>query len=109
MPTIKVTREHAPWRDRARSYKVLIDGRQVGMLRQDDAATYTVEPGTHTVQMKIDWCTSRKLSVDVPNDGTTEVTCRPGHSSWTALYDCIFRSGSYIDIEPAQAKRTTSV
>lgn len=109
MSTINVTREHAPWRDRARSYKVLIDGRQVGSLKQDDGGTYTVEPGSHTVQMKIDWCTSRKLSVDVSSDGTARVTCRPGHSSWTALFDVIFRSGSYIDLELEKAKSTASV
>ena len=95
MSKIKVTREHAPWRDRARGYKVLIDGRQAGSLRQGDAATYTVEPGNHTVQMKIDWCTSRRLPVEVPADGTAQVTCRPGHNSWTALFDCILR-GAFL-------------
>lgn len=52
-------------RDRARAYKVMIDGQEAGTVRHGQQESFQVTPGTHEVFLKIDWCRSPKLSVEV--------------------------------------------
>jgi hypothetical protein len=41
-------------RDRARAYRVMIDGREAGTVRHGSQESFQVTPGTHEVFLKID-------------------------------------------------------
>jgi hypothetical protein len=85
-------------RDRMRAYTILIDGSAAGTLKAGQSVTLAVLPGRHTVQMKIDWCTSRVLIVSVGPHAHTTLTCAPGGPAIMAILN-LFRPGRYIKLE----------
>ena len=92
LATIVVKRTSAPWRDRKRAYKLLVDGRVAGEVRDGQEIRHTVTPGTHTVAMKIDWSGSDSLSVTLGSGETAWFVGEPASSSATALRDLLSRS-----------------
>jgi hypothetical protein len=55
---IKITRQAVPLVDRARKYKVLIDDRELGAIKSGETKSFPVDPGKHTIQLRIDWAKS---------------------------------------------------
>jgi len=69
-----------------RAYKVWIDGVAVGGLPNDSSAEFDVEPGLHTVEVSLDGMYSKKLSVEVYEQGRRRLACgRNGLLSFTAF------------------------
>jgi hypothetical protein len=85
--------------DRARAYKVMIDGQEAGTVRHGQQQSFEVAPGTREVFLKIDWCRSPKLNVDVADGGRANVTCVPSGTIWTAIFAIVFKPTSYIRAE----------
>lgn len=57
------------WMNRNRSYKVLVDGQKTGVIRNDSAEEYLVEPGQHTIRCTVDWCSSPETTLNLaPNE-----------------------------------------
>src|SRR6478609_5674044 len=57
---------------RARGFKVIIDGEELGkMITSGGSEEYELTPGMHTIQCKINWCTSPELTLRV-NEGETK-------------------------------------
>jgi adenine-specific DNA methylase len=88
-------------RDRARAYKVVIDGQEAGTVRHGNQESIQVTPGPHEVFLKIDWCRSPKLTVDVAGGQRAKVTCVPSGTIWTAIFAIVFKPTSYIRAELA--------
>ena len=99
--TIRLTRGSG-YRDKARAYKVLIDGAEVGTIKDGQEEVFEVSPGPHTLRMKIDWCKSRELAVDVPEGGEASFVCRPGGNSIMALMHAVITPGNYVQLDPAE-------
>ena len=53
------------WMNRLRSIHVYIDGKNVGSLKNGSSEEFVVEQGLHTIECKIDWCSSMPVSLDV--------------------------------------------
>ena len=53
------------WMNRVRGYKVLINGNQVGIIKNAATEEYSVEPGTNSIECKLDWCGSRTLPINL--------------------------------------------
>jgi hypothetical protein len=53
------------YRNRLRAIRVVIDGNEVGTVKNDSSEEFVVEEGKHTVQCKIDWCGSEVIDVAV--------------------------------------------
>lgn len=70
MATITINRS-SEWNNKARKIGIYIDGEKVGTLDDGESQVYKVEPGTHVVYAKIDWCRSPKISIDV-NESSKE-------------------------------------
>jgi hypothetical protein len=60
--TVRIKRKEAAWRDKRRAYKVLIDGAEIGRIRDGETRDFPVSPGQHTVRVKIDWTGSEELT-----------------------------------------------
>lgn len=107
--TIEIEREAGHWTDRGRAYKVLVDGSEAGEVRQGESKSFAVEPGSHEVQMKIDWCRSRPENVEVGAGEPARLMCRPAANPWTVLWYVTVGRLRYIelDVTPASADPPT--
>lgn len=87
------------WRNRARGFKVWIDGKEVGTIADGGSEAYPVEPGTHKLLCKIDWCSSPELELTVQEGETRFVQVGSGmkyYSLFTALMVLVLLSGPVI-------------
>jgi hypothetical protein len=100
--TIAVEREHARRRDRWRAYKVIIDEAQVGVVRDGCSESFSVTPGAHSVNLKLDWCKSDQVDLAVSDGNVIHLRCGPRGGSFTVLTDALFRSNSYLRLEKAE-------
>ena len=101
MAFIVVRRASSRWRDRLRRYKVLIDAREVGLLKRGESGRYELAPGHHVLAVGIDWKRSRSFEVSGDGDGTMSFRCGPAGSPLLALVD-LFRRGddTWLFLEP---------
>ena len=71
-------RRSSEYMNRARGFKVMIDGNEVGRIRNGASEEYAVSPGVHKVICKIDWCSSHEMEVDVKEGEKTYLHVRSG-------------------------------
>ena len=99
MSVLVVRRAHASWADRARKYRVLVDGGQRAEIGDDETVQIPVTPGRHVIRMKIDWCRSRDLQVDLRHGEILRLECKA--NAWPLLiplYITIWRN-KYISLD----------
>ena len=96
---IHVDRDPGGYADRARAYKVLIDGEERGTVKHGEGVELEVSPGSHEVQMKVDWATSPALDVTLGEGERAEFLCAPNATPMTAIFYAFFKRGSYIRLE----------
>src|SRR6478752_7075332 len=68
MATKIVVNRKSEWMNRARGFKFFIDDIELGKIKNAGSEEYPVKPGIHTVECKIDWCSSSKLDISL-NEG----------------------------------------
>ncbi len=66
------------WMNRLRTFKILINNNQVGALKNGGTEEFSVQPGTNSVQCKVDWYSSRPLSIDIKEGETVYLRVRSG-------------------------------
>lgn len=79
-----------------RDYAVLIDGKKVASVSNAADAEIPVQAGKHRVQLKIDWCGSPPIDVEVGAGQTVVVDCGPNSNPLLALLYITFWKGKYI-------------
>ena len=60
--------------DLLRAYKVLLNGKEVGRVRNGKEIELEVPSGNHHLQLKIDWCFSNPIQFEA-NDKLIEFEC----------------------------------
>lgn len=103
MATIHIERARMSWMDRARSYKVHVDGEQVGEIANGGSLVVDVPDGTHEVQLRIDWCSSPVVRVEATSRTPVFLHCRPAANPLTALWYATVGARQYIRLAPADA------
>lgn len=101
---LTVARDTVPSPDRLRAYRLMVDGVAVAKVKRGETATVTLSPGRHRIRMKIDWCGSRTLELDVSDSDRLAVRCRPGLTGLKALAVPLyltFLRNRYIELEAA--------
>lgn len=48
--------------DSLRNYKVILDDELIGEIADGETKAFDIKPGTHTLQLSIDWAKSNELS-----------------------------------------------
>jgi hypothetical protein len=86
------------WQDRFVAYKLLIDGTVAGSVREGASVKVAVDPGHHQVWMRIGWCRSRKLDVEVKDGGGVRLVCRGSAPPLLVLLYISVRRTSWIDL-----------
>jgi hypothetical protein len=77
---VRIQRDGRPWRDRYRSYRIVLDGNVVGKVRAGAEAVLPVEPGPHSLVLRIDSTGSSIEFFNVLPGQTVTFTCYPIHS-----------------------------
>lgn len=54
--------------NRARAFKVIIDGQQAGTIKNGGAEEFHLAPGQHKIVCKVDWCSSGEYSIDIKEE-----------------------------------------
>ena len=75
--TVEIRRSASGYQDAWRRYKVFVDGEEVRRLRRGESARLDIEPGSHVVQVGIDWKRSAQFTVDGGGDEVYRFRCRP--------------------------------
>jgi hypothetical protein len=94
---VTIKRRAWPFADLMRSYSVWIDAEKVGEIRRRQRRSWEVEPGHHTLQLKIDWCESPALEFDLAAEAEALFVCK-AQGTTTTLYS-LRRPGEYIHLE----------
>jgi hypothetical protein len=66
------------WANRARPFKIMIDGEQAGIVKNGIAEEIKVAPGKHTVYCKVDWCSSKPFEVNLAAGETEYLEVKSG-------------------------------
>ena len=69
------------WVDALRSWKVIIDGTERGRVRRNSVQTFEVDVGPHRVEMKIAWCGSNQVIIDLAEGHQVVLACQPAMRS----------------------------
>ena len=95
---ITLKRFRWPPGDLGRAYKVFVDDREVGSIRRGQQESFEVPPGHHRIQLKIDWCTSPEVAVDLGAGEEASLGCKARWPSTLATTITTQRN-SYIVLE----------
>lgn len=96
MSQLVIHRKKALWQDRARDYRVFVDGVQLGHVENGSVCTVSVEPGMRNVQLRIDWCESKDLHVDISHGESVQLECGPNATPLLALFQVFSLRKSYV-------------
>jgi hypothetical protein len=100
---IHVHRRDAGYQDRLRAYQVMLDGEEVGRVKRGESVTVDAAPGAHRLQLKIDWCLSKPIELQVAPGQDAYFECWPNSKPFTVLYWITFGRKEYIGLGPAAA------
>ncbi|MDP9333959.1 MAG: hypothetical protein M3Q30_11730, partial [Actinomycetota bacterium] len=81
MAHLRVERAASGYRDRLRSYAVILDGRDAGRVKRGQAIEIALSPGSHVAMLKLDLCSSPRLTFSVSPGEVVILACRPGGSA----------------------------
>lgn len=98
-----VRRKKDLWQDIARDYQVMVDGRSVASIARGQEVRIAIAAGRHTVQMKIDWCTSGELTVDAAVGEEVMLDCGGNAKPFLALLYVTIWKNKYLWLRPAQS------
>jgi hypothetical protein len=93
-----LTREPKAWRDGGRSYGLIVDGQQVAKIKRGQRLEHSLTPGEHEIYMKISWCQSPVMKIQVSAGEVVRLHCAPGGSASEALGDVLAGSKTYISL-----------
>lgn len=85
MSEIVVRRKAALWRDRSRNYRIFVDGTEAAKVANGKEVGIPVLPGEHVVVLKIDWCKSNPIQVEVQPGKVNTLECGPNGTPLLAL------------------------
>ena len=57
--------------NRLRKYRLIVDGKEIGTIENEQKKIFNISPGQHSIIAKIDWCSCKKHTFTV-NDNETK-------------------------------------
>ena len=82
--------------DNLRKYKVYIDKNPVYELSPGETWHFKLEPGVHTLYLKIDWCKSKVVTLEITDHSNIEVNCGASYDNWTCMFMWMFKPSNWI-------------
>jgi len=102
MATIQITRS-SEYTNRLRKIRLVLDNKELDSISNGETKNFIVSAGSHTLQAKIDWCTSNKITFTLGENDTRsfDLASFAKTSSlgiFAAIYYITFGSGKYLDL-----------
>ena len=104
MVTLTVSRQ-STLVDFIRSYSIVVDNKKIGKVNNGASNSFTIAPGNHTIEMKIDWCGSKTLQFSATDGETVSfrvVSNLRGLRIFLAPWYVLFAHKSYLLLEQDQ-------
>jgi hypothetical protein len=98
---LKIVRDSG-YADRLRAYKVIVDGKTAGEIRDGETKDFPVSAGQHNLSLKIDWCGSQTIQFTVANGDALTFDAKSnlrGPKLVAALWYALFARSSYLHLE----------
>lgn len=90
---IIVGRPPGGWRDRARAYKIRVDGGSVQKIRAGQYVVFDQPSGHYTVDARVDWTGSDEVGVDVFAGSVAHLRVEPAGSVLSQLWQLLTPRG----------------
>jgi len=102
MATVKITRSNE-YINRIRNIKLLLDGKKIDTIANSETKEFEIAEGIHTLQAKIDWCSSNKITFTVSEKQSKafELTSFAKNKSFGGLaliYHTTFGASKYLNL-----------
>ena len=94
-----VIRRGKAYVDKARAYKVLVDGNEVGRIKNGEEAVYPLPPGRHELLLKIDWATSPSEIFELGPGQRAIFECKPKANAANALIYMTVKRKDYLTLQ----------
>ena len=88
--------------DKVRAYRILLDGQEIGRIKEGTEEKLMIPSGSHELQLKIDWSMSPPAHFDAAEGETVTFTCKPRPNALTALWYATAARKKYIDLTRIQ-------
>lgn len=73
-----------------RSYKIVLDGKEIGWIDAGRSFSATITPGSHQIVLKIDWCRSNFLDFAAEQGCEVQLKCGTNIEGWKGLLVLIY-------------------
>ena len=75
MTSVKISRI-SEFASKFRKYKIIVDGDNMGTIKDGKTVEIPVQPGEHELYLKIDWCRSNKITFNIADEEQVQFRCR---------------------------------
>jgi len=82
-----------------RKYIVIIDNEVAGSISSGEAKHFKISPGSHDIQIKIDWCKTKPILFEISAGQNTYLCCGATYNNWKSLYKHVTNSSGYIYVK----------
>jgi hypothetical protein len=84
--------------DYFRKYTIVLDDKKVDKIGRGESSIVQTDPGQHEWHLKIAWCRSPKLKLDLTDGKTVVLECRPNSNALVWPYWVTFGRNRAIAI-----------
>jgi len=105
VPRVGVERSRKGYADRLRAYEVILDGTRVGRVKRGETLLFDTTAGAHELYLKIDWCRSKTVMLDLKDGEELCLRCWPASK---AFWITVGRS-RYIGVETVSGPRRSDL
>lgn len=81
MPEVILRRLSKQRADRLRAWRIFIDDKKVGKIKEGESLSFPIRSGEHELQLKVDWGTSEKQHFNVGDNDQASFVCKPRPSA----------------------------
>lgn len=97
---ITIRRESGYSVDRLRPYRIFIDDKRVLNINEGECKQLAVSPGAHSVSLRVDWCRSHTLQLNMEDGQSMELWCWPKALIYTWPFFLTLGWNRYITLGP---------
>ncbi len=94
------------WTDRARAYKLMIDGEECGRIKRNSSLAVDLPAGRHRITARIDWCSGNVVTVDLDEGGMVEIDVSNPHGPWRSQFVLTSTPDTYLALTPRAGGKT---
>ena len=84
-----------------RKFKVLVDDKVVGRIAAGETQHMQLADGQHAVAVRVDWCKTDPVLVDIDASRNTALVCGSTHNDWKCVFMSVIDPKNYLYVRSA--------